>query len=459
MNNRIDTLDLARKTILNILLDVDAQKFTLDRIVDDILYRSPLERRDIALVHAIVYGVIRWRGRLDWLIGHFSNTPLHKIRREILNILRMGLYQILYMDRIPNSAAVNTSVALAKSVSAPYLGRFVNGILRNVIRNIDSVEFPSDSTNRVKAMAVEKSFQEWLVNRWSRRFGWEEAILLFDAVNTIPPITLRTNTLKINREDLANSILNDVSAACPTGYSPIGLRVKSPRQAIHLWQSFKSGYFQVQDEAAQMVGYLLNPIGGQRILDACAGLGGKTGHIAQLMENIGKIVTLDGNSQKLALLSDEMRRLGVTIVVTETFDLNMPLDFRRFGGRFDAVLLDAPCSGLGVLRRNPDGKWSSSEASLIGYSERQQRFLSNVSQLVKRGGSLVYSVCSFEPEETFAVVENFLSQNTEFVIDSEIQKLPHFVKAMMTEKGYFISMPHRQDMDGFFAVRFRRLSI
>jgi 16S rRNA (cytosine967-C5)-methyltransferase len=372
-----------------------------------------------------------------------------------MNILRLGAFQILYLDRVPASAAVNTSVDMAKSAAAVWTVRFVNGVLRNLARNAENVRFPEPDKDSVAAMSVEKSLPAWLVKRWLKRFHSAETEALCDAVNTVAPITLRANTLRTDRIRLLHGIRDDVAQASETPHAPEGIRIRRPRIPIQSLPAFEDGWFQVQDEAAQLVSLLLDPRPGETVLDACAGLGGKTGHLAQLMEGQGTLIAMDRAEGKLKRLDAEMDRLGIVHVKTECHDLNTPLGDHHINA-YHRVLLDAPCSGLGVLRRNPDAKWRVTEADLEKTARSQARFLDRLSGCVRIGGRLVYAVCSFEPEETDAVVKQFLKHHSDFDIDTGYETFFEAVRPFIRPEGYFASYPHRHDMDGFFAARFKR---
>lgn len=448
----------ARSAAIEILGRVDKNRETLDAAMDDIIARNPdFSRRDTAFVSALVFGVSRWRGHLDYIIGGFSKTPLDKIDPDIKNILRTGLFQIRFMDRVPESAAVNTSVDMAKKIAKPYITKFVNGLLRNIIRNSDKIRFPDIKTKPADAIAAEKSFPVWLVKRWINRFGVDETTKLCDAVNVIAPITIRVNTLKTDMNALFSSLEEDVKNIVKTPFSKDGVSFYSPGVPIFEMESFRQGWFQVQDEAAQIVSRLLAPQSSERILDACAGLGGKTGHISQIMKNEGEILAIDHEPVKLETLEREMQRLGASIVSTKTVDLYKPEGLAESLGTFDRILLDAPCSGLGVLRRNPDSKWRESKKNLNRYGDRQLLFLKNLSQLLKPSGRIVYAVCSGEPEENEAVIETFLKDSKNFIIETDIFSPSDPLAGLMSEKGYVKTFPHKHNMDGFFAVRLKRI--
>ena len=446
----------ARKTSLHILNTLDQGNKTLDNILDEVLSQHAFfSKKDRALLQAIVFGVLRWRAKLDWIIDYFSKTRLSQIDPKVMNILRIALFQIIYLNRIPVSAAVNTSVEMAKSVTEPYVVRFVNGLLRNAAKRYQQVLFPDVNKNPASALAVNKSFPKWLLERWLDRFGLEETALLCDTINTIPPLTVRCNTLKTRRKTLLKRLEKDVEKVECTGYAPDGAFFFNPKKSIPKMKAFEDGLFQVQDEAAQLVTFLLNPKPGETVLDACAGLGGKTGHISQMMKNRGKLIAMDNNAKKLHRLQSEMVRLGISMVTSRTHDLNDPAGGKSIK-KFDRILLDAPCSGLGVLRRNPDAKWSTLEKDLIRHAKRQTIFLDNLAYQVKPEGLLVYCVCSTEPEENESVIKGFLNKHKDFAIEKNPEGLPHEARSLLTGEGYLKTFPHLHNMDGFFAVCMKR---
>ena len=448
----------ARKTAWIILNTLDRGRHTLDILMEDDAEGGKADsRRDRALLQALVYGVLRWRGRLDYFISHFSSTRLNKINPKILNILRLALFQIIYLDRIPDSAAVNPAVELAKTAGAPWVTRYVNALLRKTAREYRDVSFPELGKNPSAALAVNKSFPEWIIHRWLHRFGQEKTAALCDAVNSIPPISVRTNTRLISPRKLLMKLDRDAEKVAHTPYSPDGITIVHPAASIPNLSGFNSGWFQVQDEAAQLVSLLLDPRPGETVLDACAGLGGKTGHIAQLMNDDGKIVALDIDGSKLSRLEAEMQRLGVSIVSTRCLDLEQGLS-QLPAKSFDRILLDAPCTGLGVMRRNPDIKWYRSEKDLTKSNARQLRLLENLAHAVRPCGFLVYAVCSPEPEENEVVIHQFLKKHDNFAIHNQYGRLPDTISKPVMIGGFLKTYPHLTEMDGFFSVRLQRIT-
>ena len=441
----------ARIKALQALNSLQNRRITLDRMLAGI----DLPKRDRDLMYALVYGVLRWQARLDWILAHFSRTPISRIEPRILNILRLGLFQILYLDRVPVSASVHSAVELAKSQAPPWVAGFVNAVLRNAARNHQKTPFPNPENDPESWLAAFHSFPKPLIRRWLQRFEFEKTLQICAAVNEIAPTTLRTCTLNITRRQLAEDLKSQCDRVELTDFSPDGIRLYGLNAAVFDLAGFAGGGFQVQDEAAQLVGRMLDPRPDQKVLDACAGLGGKTGHLAQMMKNRGSIVALDHSFEKLQRLSKEMERLGVSIVSTQVHDLHQPPAIES-GREFDAVLIDAPCSGLGVLRRNPDAKWSADLSNLNRYAKRQSMFLNNLAPLVKTGGVMVYAVCSMEPEENESVVKSFLNNHSEFAIDRAVDGLGQQAETLFTPEGCLRTCPCIHDMDGFFAVRLRR---
>jgi 16S rRNA (cytosine967-C5)-methyltransferase len=448
--------DKARETALDILNTLDNSPMTLDTIMDSVFSSGQQSKLDKAFIYSLVYGVLRWRGRLDWIVKHFSHTRPDKIEPKIYNILRLGLFQMMYLTRVPISAAVNTSVELAKTVSDTRTVNYVNALLRKASVEYQTVVFPDFQKQPVASIAATHAFPEWLVQRWVNRFGPFATRKLCEVFNTIPPITVRTNRLKTDRDSLIRQLADEAADVQATPHSPDGVSFYHPKLPIANLTAYHKGWFQVQDEAAQLVSCFLNPQPGETVLDACAGLGGKTGHMAQLMSNQGRIIAMDRQKQKLSQLRSEMMHLGISIVTTNSHDLNTP--FEKDPSRtFDRILLDAPCSGLGVLRRNPDAKWAFSKMNLEHYQQRQAAFLQTLAPMVKIGGILQYVVCSLEPEENEQVVDTFMGLHPNFMIQRSADTLSETVQPFVDNHGFFRTYPHINPMDGFFSVRFKRM--
>jgi 16S rRNA (cytosine967-C5)-methyltransferase len=388
---------------------------------------------------------------------HVSSLPLSKVKPPIMNIVRLGLYQILFLSKIPPSAAVDESVQLAKKKAPRWVVGYVNGVLRGACRKAPEMLLPEEASDPIGAISVQESYPPWLVERWVHRIGLSETKDLCRSMNCIPPVTIRVNTLRASRQEVKQSLVEDVQEIRSCVFFPDCLRLKGMLQPIGKTAPFQKGWFQVQDEAAQIAGFLLNPKPGEKVLDACAGFGGKTGHLAQLMGDSGQITALDAQPVKLEALAQTMKRLGISSVKTWERDASTPFS-GSLSGAFDRILLDAPCSGLGVIRRNPDVKWRKKSNGFPILADRQRRLLDAVAPLVKPGGVLVYCVCSLEPEEGDEVMTGFLKSHGEFAIDDAPSDFSGLLDRFREKSGIFRSLPHRHDMDGFFMARLRRIA-
>ena len=442
-----------RKTALKILNTLDKKRDTLDSIIESSFANNhALTQQDKSLANAIVFGVIRWRGQIDWIISNFSKTRIKKINPKILNILRMGIFQIKFLSKIPCSAAVNTSVELAKKNAPSWVTGYVNATLRKIAKNIDSIPFPDIDHDPAFYISVRYSFPLWMVKRWITRFGIKETILLCEKINIIPPITIRTNINLVSRDRLFELIKEFAKQAKITDLSSAGISFHSPKTPLYLFPPLKKGWLRVQDEAAQLVSFFLDPKPGETVLDACAGLGGKTGHIAELMKNRGELFAQDINKKKLLVLEKEIKLLKTTNIKILFHDLNKPLN-KLTNKKYDKILLDAPCSGIGVLRRNPDLKWSITKETLLKNQQKQITFLLNLSESLKINGIMVYVVCSIDTKETVDVINKFLYVSDNFRITPAPNSSVFSKKNIINKQGFLETFPHIHDMDGFFAAR------
>jgi 16S rRNA (cytosine967-C5)-methyltransferase len=422
-----------------------------DRLLTDSFKRyRHLTSLDRAFLTELTYGVIRWRGRLDWAIQHFSKIPFEKIESGTLNILRLGLYQILFLSRTPASAAVNESVELAKRIRGQGGAGFVNAVLRSTIRQKDEIRLPDRDQDPALHISVAQSHPLWLVQRWVKELGLEETLRVCKFNNQISSLMLRTNTLKMNRTDLIEKLRKKELKPLPSTFSKEGILLQDPPPTSEL-PFLKEGLYIIQDEASQLITSVVDPKPGERILDACAAPGGKTTHMAQTMENRGEIYALDLSKGKLDRIEEMCQRLGVKIVKTAKGDAAASLPFSD-GLVFDRVLADVPCSGFGTLRKNPDLKWRRGEKDIKRLSELQFSILNHLSAYVKEGGDLVYSTCTVFHEENEDVVERFLNEHSEFQLDGVDKVLPEKCHSLI-HYGYFKTFPLKDGMDGFFAAR------
>ena len=443
----------ARRASLNILIRLDTKEGFADELIKEVFNKTSFSVIDRAFITELVYGVLRQRSLLDWIIEKASKRQIKKSSALIRNILRLGAYQLLFLDKVPVSAAVNESVKLAKEKEQRSSG-FVNAVLRNIDRERERIAYPEPEEHPIEFISVRYSHPAWLVKRWIERYGFDKTIELCRLNNEAPPFTIRANRLKIKKEELKELLKKDIDSIEDCSVSSNGLILQGVSN-ISENPVFKQGLFYVQDEAAQLISQILDPKSGEKILDACAAPGGKATDIAELMENRGEIIALDVNKNGVALIKENCERLGINIVKTYLRDAAKDIsDVAK--EKFDKILIDASCSGIGVLRRHPEGKWQKNEELIFESQKIQKRIIENLSKYLKSGGVLIYSTCSTEKDENEDVVEDFLERHPEFKIDDIKQYLPETGKLLVDENGFLHTSPLDYKMDGFFAVRLRK---
>jgi 16S rRNA (cytosine967-C5)-methyltransferase len=444
----------SRSLAYQILLHLNRKAAHPDRLIRAMLDRhSRLEERDRALLTEMVYGVLRWQGRLDWHIDQLSRVSAKKIAPEIRILLRLALYQILMLDRIPPHAAVNETVKLAKASQPPHVVGFVNALLREALRRGGDWNWPSEEADPAGRLAVTTSYPLWFIQKCLKELGAEETSRLCQASNMIAPMTLRVNTLRTSASEVLQWLRERDMEAELSPYLPHAVRITTLRQDISRLPIFQEGWIQVQDEASQLISHLAAPRPGERILDLCAGFGGKSTHLAILMENVGEVVAVDHSPWKLEELRQNAARQGVGIVKILAGDV---LELKPEAiGYFDRVLLDAPCSGFGALRRKPDIKWTRHLKDPYRFSQLQKSLLAHASGFVKEGGVLVYATCTFFREEDEGVAEDFSVAHPGWEVQPAGSCLPEGAHSMV-EGAFFKSWPHRHGTDGFFGARWRR---
>lgn len=411
-----------------------------------------LDPRDKSLAMELAYGVIRHLLTLDHVLSFYVKESGQGVTPAIRDILRLAVYQTGYLDKIPERAAVNEAVEAAKKSGGRGAAGFVNAVLRSYLRNPGKVKYPDPKTAPDSCLSLEYSYPEWLAKRWFGRLGFDEAAALMAAGNAAPPLTLRVNTLKTDRDALVRLLVEAGIGCSPTMYAPYGITLETGSPITEL-PGYKDGLFAVQDEAAQLIPLLLAPKAGNKILDACAAPGGKSAHIAALSGGDAHVVAMDIGLDKTRVLTENIRRLGVSNVMPLIADAAAPLPFKEY---FDSILLDAPCSALGVIRRRPEVKYARLEKDIKRLAALQARMLRNLASAIKPGGVLVYSVCSTEPEEGELLVEGFLKEDGGFVLEDARFFLPENARELVISGGYIRTWPHLHGTDGFFAARLKK---
>jgi len=467
------TTPSARMIALSLLMESVKSEEGVDILLDRALAQCSFDSRERALTVELAYGVLRRLATIDWRLEPVLDKPLPRLPLAVQMVLRLGTYQLLFLDRIPQSAAVNESVNLARAIAGT-LGRdwsgFVNAVLRALLRHPPQ-PWPCMDPDAAHAFAVRYSVPSWLSRRWVERLGVGFAEMVCEGVSVAPPLTLRVNQLITTREAFLETLAQVGIAAKPTSVSPFGIVLEEGGSVPSL-PGFREGAFYVEDEAAQLIPPLLDPQPGDIVLDACAAPGGKSTHLADLMHNKGTIYAVDRKGDRLDLLRSNCRRLGVQIVVPIVGDIRQPLEWvpmietagspsvnkARVGEPcIDRILVDAPCSGLGVLRRHPEAKWRKGEQALPRHQALQCQILESVAPCLRLGGVLVYSTCSTEPEENEDVIERFCRVHAEFKREPVVPWLPPAAQKFVTEQGALSTVGNRFSMDGFYAARLRKV--
>lgn len=438
-----------RSAAVDVLTRVEEKGSFLEPLLADRLSRASSARdEDRGLLTELAYGTLRLRNRLDWALEmHYRGNPA-AMDRGLRTIIRVALYQLLCMDRIPAHAAVNEAVTLAKG-RFPGRQGLVNGLLRNILRSRDEGRlFPMEGRDTPEFLSRYHSHPPWLVEHWIDRYGFKEARDLCEANNRTPPFTLRVNRLATDADGVIGSLSRQGIEAERTRWSPDGLVIGRRVGSSRGLDPVRRGHLQVQDEASQLVSFLVNPRPGERILDLCSGSGIKACHLAALMNNHGAITAVDTNEGKLRQGSELAALMGVTIIERVAAD-GREGPGPRYRGQFDRILLDAPCSGLGTVRRKPEIKWSVTPGDGLELARLQGDLLRACPAYLKPGGVLVYATCTMWSAENEDVLGEFLRENGGF----RLVRPPLPIDADMIDgEGFFRTAPHRHGTDGFFGA-------
>jgi 16S rRNA (cytosine967-C5)-methyltransferase len=437
----------SRKLATDIVTQVLRDKAYSNIVVGRELNKASLDEKDKALVTEIVYGTIKYKYTIDAILKSFIKVGFNKLDSFILNLLRISVYQIKYLDKIPPYAAVNEAVNLSKSVSISS-SKFVNGVLRNYLRNKD-ITIKNDDD--IKNLALMYSFEEWMVKLFINQYGIETTKAILEGLNETPYNTVRVNTYKIKYEEAFDKLVQ-LGYNVTDGYiCPEAIKIVKGRN-IENNEVFKAGFITVQDESAMLVAGLMELDENMTVLDLCSAPGGKTTHIAELMNNTGIVKAFDIHSGKLKLIEDNAKRLGLENIKLSTMDAGgYNKDLRESAHR---VLIDVPCSGLGIIRKKPEIKWNKSIRELTEIVNIQRKIITAASQYVKIGGILIYSTCTLNKKENEEVINWFLKNNNNYAIEKifvgESENLLYHKEGMLT------ILPN-ENMDGFFITKLKRL--
>ena len=438
----------AREIAYKVLLDIEKNKNYSNMAINKHFKDVKMSNQDRGLATEIIYGVIENKYYIDYMIDKLSKVKTNKMEIYVKTLLRMGIYQIMFLNSISDYAAVNETVNLAKKKNSKVSG-FINGILRNVIRQKEEIG-KVKTKDDVDYLAIKYSYDKWMIRNWMIHFGKEFTEELLEANNERPNIYLRTNTLKITRDELIKKLEKQNIKAEKVNVVEEAIKVEHLKD-IENNNLYKEGLFTVQDVSSMLVGKVMNPKENLLVLDVCSAPGGKTTHMATLMNNTGQVVSRDIYDHKLKLIKAASKRLGLTNVDVEEFD-GMKLD-RESIGKFDYVLADVPCSGLGIIRRKPEIKYKEKE-EFRQLPPIQKKILENASKYVKVGGTLIYSTCTIQDSENIDVVNEFLQKNKNFEL-VPIKEVN--VDLENQEKGYMKIYPNVHNMDGFFISKLIRV--
>ena len=434
-------MDIVREIALKTLYKIDKDEAYSNIALDENIKenKNKLDDRDTGFISEIVYGVTSWKLTIDEIIKKYSKLKLKKISPWILNILRMGIYQIVFLDKVPKSAAVNESVNLAKRYGHKGSSNFVNAILRKVEKK--DYEAFSEIENPIERISKTTSMPVWMIEELLKENDIEKVEEICKASNIKPKVAIRINRLKTNKQELEN-LLKERDIVFKEGKLEDFLILEKTKNIEQL-DLFKQGYFTVQDEGAGLIAKVVDPKPNELVLDACSSPGGKTTYMAELMENKGEIIAWDLHPHRVQLVEENAKRLNIHIIKTECQDAMVYK--KEYTEKFDKILLDVPCLGIGVLKRKPDIKWKRKPEDIEEITQIQQKILDTCSKYLKAKGQMVYSTCSIFTEENDKVIENFLEKNQNF----EYTK----IKMSKIENMDKIQLYQNEETDGFFICK------
>lgn len=443
-----------RELVLAILLEVMENEQYSHQVINQTLKKYQyLEKQDRAFLSRLAEGTIEHQIRLDYVIEQFSSVKIRKMKPVIRNLLRMGAYQILFMDGVPDSAACNEAVKLAEKKGFRTLKGFVNGVLRNISRNKDTLNYPSEKKEPVQYLSVMYSMPSWIITDWMKEYEYAVVKGMLDRFLVNRPVSIRCNLSKISPEELqANLIQSNVDVE-QSPYLPYALRI-SGYDYISQLPGFAEGHFQVQDESSMFVAEVAGIQKDDLVIDVCAAPGGKSLHASDKLAGSGMVIARDLTENKVAFIEENCARLGSTNVKAQVHDA-LVLD-EELIGKADVVFADLPCSGLGVIGKKTDIKYKMNPEKQKDLVALQREMLAVVAQYVKKGGTLIYSTCTINIEENQNNVEWFVA-NHPFELESLDPFLPDSLKSETTSKGYLQFIPGIQETDGFFVARLKAI--
>lgn len=447
--SKVNVRELSLEVLVKVLEDGEYSSAVIGQVLTVYQY---LEKQERAFFTRLCEGTIERALELDYILNQFSKVKVKKMKPVIRNILRMGVYQLKYMEQVPDSAACNEAVKLAQRKGFHNLKGFVNGVLRNIGRNLDKIAYPAKEENPLLYLSIRYSMPEWIVTLWITQYGLEQTETMLKAVFAERPTTIRCNCDKISVEEL-KEILSKEQVTVEDGvYVDTALRI-SDYNYLNKLESFRDGLFTVQDESSMLVALAAGIKEGNQIVDVCAAPGGKSLHAAELLHGTGNVSARDLTEQKISKIQENKRRLGVENLDVIVWDATV--EDESMEGKADIVIADLPCSGLGVMGKKNDIKYKASPEGMEELAKLQRQILQVVSSYVKTGGTLIYSTCTVnetENEENMHWIEKELG----FTLESLDSFLPQSLHNSTTKNGYLQLLPGIHKTDGFFLARFRK---
>lgn len=439
--------DIARYIAVKTLCDIEDGAFSNIKL--NYYYKKyDMQPIDRGFSSEIVYGTLRNLIKIDYFINQFSKIKTTSMSKWVLNCIRIAIYQIFFMDKVPEYAAINQSVEIVK-IKEKKASSYVNGILRNIIRNKEKLK-NINVKDKIKRLSIEYSHPEWMVDMFIKNFGEDFTIDLLKANNLVPNLTVRVNTLKTTKNNLAD-ILKNQGVEIEEGIIDEALILKNFSN-IEKSKEFNEGLFIIQDESSMIPAKVLDPKPNMKIMDLCSAPGGKTTHIAALMENKGEIIAFDVHQHKINLIKDNCKRLGINIVDVKLKDAQILMD--EYIDYADGILVDVPCSGLGLLRKKPEIKFNIKKQDIETLTNIQRTILENASKYVKKDGYIVYSTCTLTFEENENIINEFLNSHDNFEIVNCNSMMPEKIR---NNKSYIRIFPNIHNMDGFFVAKLKRI--
>ena len=439
----------ARQLAFDALYQIFEKEAYANLAVQEILRQFPLIREEKNLLTELVYGVCRRYNYLLWVIEQLSTRPIKKLHPTVRILLCIALYQLIYLDRIPESAAVNETVKISKKITHVGNSRFINGILRNFLRKKNQIVLPMKNENPISYYSLKYNVPEWLVRYWAESWGMSRTERILAAFQVQPLMCIRVNTLKMSAEDLKKRLSDEKISFETVPYTRDAFIIKQ-RADLIFGDLLQNGLIYIQSISSMMPAIILEARPQEKILDMCAAPGSKTTYLASLMENRGTIDAWDIYPHKINLIRENAKRLGISIIHAEVKDATR--SYPALYNTYDKVLLDAPCSGLGVISHKPEIKWRRSETDLMEFPKVQKKLLENASRYIKKDGILVYSTCTLNKKENENIIEEFLSSHPGFVnVDFSISVAGESKNGMMT------LWPDQFGSDGFFLAKLRKV--